>query len=341
MRLITKLERKLRKVLNNIRFKNSIDIRELKKLRGKYAGKRAFLIGNGPSLNATPMHLLQDEYSIGFNRINVLFERTNWRPSFYALTDFWIAKDMWKELEHIHTEVDYAFYPIIDPVSGSAFKGRMYSGDNVKFLPVTNRGFCKELTNPGINGTVAILGMQILAYLGFSEIYLVGVDMSYFVPETTTKISDQNFRANKNDDPNHFDPRYFGAGRNFSKPRINDLVLPNYYLAKDFLNEQRIDVYNATVGGKLEVWPRKDVFSLFDVTIKEELYLLAKGFVDDPTSFYSSIPQLKNIEDLESLTSVSFKTKELPMALKLISKLIESHHALGPLNRQEYLFVKK
>src|ERR1700755_2894836 len=54
-----------------------------KNLKGAYAGKRVFLVGNGPSLNKTPLHLLANEYTMCFNRFNIMFERLGWIPTFY------------------------------------------------------------------------------------------------------------------------------------------------------------------------------------------------------------------------------------------------------------------
>src|SRR5437868_3558591 len=56
-------------------------------LRGRFAGQRAFLIGNGPSLNRTPLHLLKGERTLCFNRFNLMFDRLGWRPTMYATVD--------------------------------------------------------------------------------------------------------------------------------------------------------------------------------------------------------------------------------------------------------------
>ena len=46
-------------------------------------GKRIFLVGNGPSLNDMNLDLLENEYSIAMNRIELIYEKTSWRPSWY------------------------------------------------------------------------------------------------------------------------------------------------------------------------------------------------------------------------------------------------------------------
>ena len=69
-------------------------------------------------------------------------------------------------------------------------------------------------------------------YLGFKEIYLLGVDMNYLNQKSVTKEDKRDWIAKDDDDPNHFDPRYFGKGKKYHRPRIDDLVLPGYVNAK-------------------------------------------------------------------------------------------------------------
>ena len=46
-------------------------------------GKRIFLVGNGPSLNDMNLDLLENEYSIAMNRIELIYPKTTWRPTWY------------------------------------------------------------------------------------------------------------------------------------------------------------------------------------------------------------------------------------------------------------------
>ena len=72
-----------------------------KQLQNKYLGQRVFLIGNGPSLNKTPLYLLRDEYTMCFNRFSLLVERINWSPTFFTTTDNLVLNDLVTELESI------------------------------------------------------------------------------------------------------------------------------------------------------------------------------------------------------------------------------------------------
>ena len=50
------------------------------KYKDKHKGCRVFIVGNGPSLNKTNLDLIKDEFSIGMNRISLLFNKTKWKP---------------------------------------------------------------------------------------------------------------------------------------------------------------------------------------------------------------------------------------------------------------------
>lgn len=57
---------------------------EHKDFKNIHSGERVFIIGNGPSLNDTPMHMLKNEYTISLNSISLIFKDTDWKPSYYV-----------------------------------------------------------------------------------------------------------------------------------------------------------------------------------------------------------------------------------------------------------------
>ena len=48
-------------------------IRRLTELKDIHTGKRAFIVGNGPSLKQTDLTKLKNEFTFGMNRIYLLF----------------------------------------------------------------------------------------------------------------------------------------------------------------------------------------------------------------------------------------------------------------------------
>jgi hypothetical protein len=90
---------------------DSANVARWQRLKGKYVGKRAFLLGNGPSLNRTPLHLLAGEHTMCFNWFNLMYERLSWRPTFYTTIDDRVLSDIAPQLGEVLSGVEYAFLP--------------------------------------------------------------------------------------------------------------------------------------------------------------------------------------------------------------------------------------
>lgn len=103
-------------------------------------------------------------------------------------------------------------------------------------------------------GTVTFTCMQIAAYMGFSEIYLIGVDHNYqnIINDSGEVVVDNSVKD------------YFCKGYDED---IKDEVVHNmgnntlaYIDAKKYCDEsKKTKIYNATRGGKLEVFERVDL----------------------------------------------------------------------------------
>lgn len=53
-----------------------------------YLNRRHFILGSGPSLKDVDFSLLDGEVTWAMNRIHLLYDRTDWRPTFYFCCDF-------------------------------------------------------------------------------------------------------------------------------------------------------------------------------------------------------------------------------------------------------------
>ena len=230
--------------------------KNLKKLQGKYCGKRCFIIGNGPSLAAKDLDKLKDECTFAFNRIYYIFDQTAWRPTFYCTQDAKIAQASAKEIKEI-IDTTYIFAPI---------NLKWYEGvdidTNYFFLPKLAGESVPEFSEniPShivVGNTVAYTAMQLAVYMGFSEIYLLGVDHSF----QTYQDKDGNVIV----DPNAKD--YFCDQYNQDKDKLFvpklDVSTLSYIAAQKYTENHPVAIYNATRGGKLEVFHRVDFDSLF------------------------------------------------------------------------------
>lgn len=319
--------------------KDLVNLEKWKHLKDKYKGERIFIVGNGPSLNKTPLYLLRNEYTMVFNRFNLMFERLNWKPDFYVVTDDLVVQDMYNEINReILPHVQHAFFPDLHP-SNVNFKSFIENRENVYWLNTDKSEYRNDLPNCGINKTVVNAGMQIAAYMGFSEIYLIGVDMT-FEDQKVKKLNSRNWEADEHD-PNHFDPRYFGKGRKYHNPTTHEMI-EKFEAGKRFFNSLGVNVYNAGLGGKLEVFPRKDFASLFNYT-DEEIYSLINHieFLKQKnisfTYLFEKAVLLKKDEDYQQYDV--FRVP-IDVASTYINKAINSYVPVGPY-QQQFFFLKK
>ncbi len=105
-----------------------------------------------------------------------------------------------------------------------------------------------------------MLNLQLAFYMGFSDVYLIGMDFSYHIPESA-KIEGLSIESTE-DDCNHFHPDYFGKGKKWHDPQLEQ-VLKNYEMANMVFKWSGRKIWNATAGGNLELFDRVDFNTLF------------------------------------------------------------------------------
>jgi hypothetical protein len=108
--------------------------------------------------------------------------------------------------------------------------------------------------------TVTYVALQLAYHLGFEQVILIGVDHSFVTQGTpnTTVVS-------QGDDPNHFHAGYFGKGFRWQLPDL-DTSERAYIMARQAYEANGRQVVDATIGGKLTVFPKTDYVSLFKNT---------------------------------------------------------------------------
>jgi hypothetical protein len=209
---------------------------------------RAFIVGNGPSLNNTNLDLLIGETSFGVNRIAGIYPKTKWRPTHYVRaeeastqydptiysSDLETHRDLGCEIwanEFFIREADGI------RLSGQWRQIRGCAHYNMHFdSPDCPPAYhLPRLCTFGSSVNVAIqiaLGIQ-----NFDTVYLVGCDMGY-----------------RENEVNHFDPNYTQGVGELRDARYNelDILAAHMIAARSFPNR----IFNATVGGYLEVYPR-------------------------------------------------------------------------------------
>lgn len=151
------------------RYKND----DLKKFRNINKGKRCFIIGNAPSLKYEDLEMLYNmgEICFGVNRIYKAFDNTKWRPTYYVAVDYQICKNDYNIIKDIDsTKFVRHFFNDIDWKDSNIYQFGGVSSKNIQFSKDISEGVY-------IGNTVIYDTLQIAFYMGFSEIYLLGVDL--------------------------------------------------------------------------------------------------------------------------------------------------------------------
>lgn len=218
---------------------------KLEKYRGIYANKRCFIVGTGPSLKIEDLDMLLQNKEICFSVNNIFrsFNDTKWRPNYYVVTDYEFLEGG-EKLVNVSQSIKF--------ISDCCQKFWENNQDDsvIKFhtqyewfhdrKPKFSNDFARKSY---LGGTVVFACLQLAVYMGFTEIYLLGVDCNYL------KGSCGNYFY-RQDTEDNFDHRV-------------DYMISAYLSARDYANSHDIKIFNATRGGKLEVFERVDFEMLY------------------------------------------------------------------------------
>lgn len=219
-------------------------------------GKRCFIIGNGPSLKEGDLEKISQHGDVSFaaNRIYNVFPDVNWRPTYYGVCDIKLFNNSRNEINKVE---GIKFIPLDIYSSSANIKDGYYTWSRV---PVTffNKPprFANKITDCfGEGGTITYHFLQMAVSMGFKEIYLLGVDFSfsYGIGPDGKYFEDKTIKQNhhsKDNTPLDTVPNLYNQFR-------------AYESAKKYAKSHGIHIYNATRGGKLEVFERIDFDKLF------------------------------------------------------------------------------
>lgn len=118
---------------------------------------------------------------------------------------------------------------------------------------MTNGGPQRFAFNPfdsmSEGGTVTYIALQLAYFMGFSEVYLIGVDHSFLAEGNPNEK-----QLMKGSDPNHFHADYFSE----KEWHLPDLAASEivYRLARYYFSAAGRHVYDATVDGNLDVFEK-------------------------------------------------------------------------------------
>lgn len=235
-------------------------------LKGRGKGKRIFLVGNGPSLNDINLDLLVGEDSIAMNRIELIYPKTKWRPTYYIFCSSNCADSRWgkgwsksvvKAAKHEDTIplVWDKYKSIIEKNSGQELHKSTIYLESFSENPVGNDECFSTNAEQRLDksGTTMNVALQLAYYMDYDEVYLIGIDSNWKTATDTLK-SDEG-------DINHFHPDYHAhigdGGKEFW--RMNT----THKTARKFFEKKGTKIMNASVVSSIDIYPKIQFEKLF------------------------------------------------------------------------------
>lgn len=218
-------------------------------LRGCHSGGRCFILGNGPSLEREPLHLLQNEIVITANQGYQFALRNNIVPKYHAIVDVEYLRPEYSGLveDLIALHVEHGTVLLVGSEIADQLRARSPS---VLFYEVrqfligtrSHRQHCgpPDLTLPQF-GFPSVMHMAATAglYMGFREICLLGCDMDYFIdPKLAPRHAGGDDRFGKTE------------RRTWIKHGWNQLDMMQWCLG-EFAEFHQIDICARTLGSRL------------------------------------------------------------------------------------------
>ena len=217
--------------------------KKLYKLKNKYEFQKCFIVATGPSLLIHDLLVLDKQKIFTFGVNGILKLKEQWEPNAFVAIDADFLEKNKKNISENNSA--YKFISDVNTFSADELLCEYYKLHCIT-NPLDEMPDIPEDIENKINAgvTVTFVALQIAIYMGFKEIYLLGVDCNYL------KGSNQNyfFKDKVIDNKDH---------------NVYSMIL-DYQAVQKYAEKNNIKIFNATRGGALEVFPRVDFDSLFE-----------------------------------------------------------------------------
>lgn len=237
------------------------------RLKDLHAGRRCFIIGNGPSTKTQDLHLLRDEVSIAVNSFYYHSDAKIINPNYWVIAD----PIYWEKPDVVAKDFNLAAEKSVSPELFMASGGfDFFSKFNVG--PLINLHFfhydgSKDINNiidftqgiPPYGQNVVAVALMLAFYLGCSPIYFIGCDHDFM-------------KVKKEEYENYYTQHFYYEPKHGKM--IDWLTWEQYSWAMErmiyeygqlnaYASLWGFQVFNATKGGYLDFFPRVEFESLF------------------------------------------------------------------------------
>lgn len=239
-------------------------------LKNRHAGKRCFVLGNGPSLKNTDLSLLGNEVTIGANSFYKHPQAEMVRLKYLCIGDPYFMQETPQTIAWHNTlceKLPEAAFILHQDAQPLVEKNALYPGREKYFVRVglttSTANFARidftRALNVGVT-TGTLVAIPLAMYLGCTEIYLVGFDANWL----------DNYDGSYHFyDQHELFPEFDSVAadsRGFTYEDELVSVLREYQshrLLQELARSRGIKLFNATQGGRLDMHPRIDLEKVF------------------------------------------------------------------------------
>lgn len=246
-------------------------------LKNKHNGERCFILASGPSINLHNLEYLKDEHCIAVSQFFLHEQINTIKPEYHCLApqhhpfkhdtnkiifdNFTNSYKIKPKLFIGNTQYEFSYHNFLQ-------KHKEYNID-VKYIDysvnygINENNYMDERVwdlqnNPFYPRTVVYTALQLAYFLGFKEIYLLGVDHDY-INELGRKNHHFYNEDISYDDGKHLES--FTTEKWFEEYYIR---WKQYRLMKQFLTSKGVKIFNASKKSLLDVFEKTDYGSLFN-----------------------------------------------------------------------------
>lgn len=224
-------------------------------LRRSVAGQEKWLVvGNGPSLRLDDLEALSMIPAIASNKINLLFGKTNWRPTLYTVTDPLLLFKF--PAEHFR---DFPLTLTTHAVGNMArtkkrLMWKLLWNDQGEELYVKGSSELNPMNGLIEGATVTCPNIQLAIWAGAKTIYLIGCDHFYSKEEHGVGVKKTSFQGVSN----HFDPNYRKPGEIVNSAPVKEMN-EGYELVRRVADKRGVRVVNISRNTALDIFERGTV----------------------------------------------------------------------------------
>lgn len=217
--------------------------KRLRQFHNIHKGQDCFIIGNGPSLKNMDLSPLVDYHTFGLNKIYLMRDLgVDLNLSYLVSVNRLVIEQSKEEFEKLTCPAFLSHTASADIIEDKKHVHRLHT--------LNTWSFYEDISQPICEGyTVTYVAMQLAYYMGFDRVFIIGVDHSF------KQEGDSNeTQTYEGSDQNHFHPDYFKG----QKWQLADVYGSecSFHLAQYHFKKDKRLILDATVGGKLDVFPK-------------------------------------------------------------------------------------